>query len=383
MREPKRSSLNLAGTRTLAAKQITKDQPAADEIEISIFGPGLGEAIAVHLSGGRWILVDSCLDHFIGRSAPLIYFDAIGVRPNAAVDLVLATHWHDDHVSGIDQLVRECPAAHFFCSGALRCTEFVELLELPVAVQGLHFTRGTAYIKKVYEEIGDRFNFAYASSRILQRSVTANGATVSIEGWALSPSQAEQILATRNLGALVESLIGTAGIVPDRNPNHASVALALLIGKDQILLGADLEETGDPLHGWSAVIASSTRPRPFAGTAFKVSHHGSKTGDHPGVWSQLLVPKPPACLSPYSKGGRVLPTASDVQRIYTATDAAYITRERPFRRPTSRRSSAAALKSLRRMVSPGHVRMRKKLDASSWDVRLFDEAVELRQFKTT
>jgi hypothetical protein len=60
-------------------------------------------------------------------------------------------------------------------------------------------------------------------------------------------------------------------------------------------------------------------------------------------------------------GGRVLPTASDVQRIYTATDAAYITRERPFRRPASRRSSAAALmpQSLRRMVCPGHVRMRK------------------------
>jgi hypothetical protein len=218
----------------------------------------------------------------------------------------------------------------------------------------------------------------------LQTSVVANGSNVPIEGWALSPSQAEQVLATRNLGALVESLVGTAGIVPDRNPNHASVALALLIGRNQILLGADLEETGNPAHGWSAVISSPTRPRPFAATAFKVSHHGSKTGDHPGIWSEMLIPEPPVCLSPYTLGGRVLPTVSDVKRIYTATDAAYVTRERPFRRPASRRSSAAAMmpKSLRRMVSPGHVRMRKKLEASNWDVRLFDGAVELHEFKT-
>jgi len=36
--------------------------PAADEIEVTLFGPGYGEAIAVHLGEGAWLLVDSCID---------------------------------------------------------------------------------------------------------------------------------------------------------------------------------------------------------------------------------------------------------------------------------------------------------------------------------
>lgn len=28
--------------------------PGVDELEVSVFGPGFGESIAVHLPGGRW-----------------------------------------------------------------------------------------------------------------------------------------------------------------------------------------------------------------------------------------------------------------------------------------------------------------------------------------
>ena len=34
--------------------------PASDEVELSLFGPGYGEAIAVHVGDGKWILIDSC-----------------------------------------------------------------------------------------------------------------------------------------------------------------------------------------------------------------------------------------------------------------------------------------------------------------------------------
>jgi hypothetical protein len=36
--------------------------PEADEIEVSVFGPGFGESIVAHLTRGAWITVDSCLD---------------------------------------------------------------------------------------------------------------------------------------------------------------------------------------------------------------------------------------------------------------------------------------------------------------------------------
>lgn len=36
--------------------------PVADELEVSVFGPGVGESVVVHLGHGDWMVVDSCLN---------------------------------------------------------------------------------------------------------------------------------------------------------------------------------------------------------------------------------------------------------------------------------------------------------------------------------
>ena len=36
--------------------------PRTDELEVSLFGPGVGECVIVHLGAGEWMVVDSCLD---------------------------------------------------------------------------------------------------------------------------------------------------------------------------------------------------------------------------------------------------------------------------------------------------------------------------------
>lgn len=47
------------------------EPPALNEVEISVFGPGYGEAIAVHTGNGNWLLVDSCIDPGSGLPAAL------------------------------------------------------------------------------------------------------------------------------------------------------------------------------------------------------------------------------------------------------------------------------------------------------------------------
>src|SRR5947209_2078343 len=37
-------------------------QPGADELELTVFGGGFGESICVHVGGGSWVIVDSCID---------------------------------------------------------------------------------------------------------------------------------------------------------------------------------------------------------------------------------------------------------------------------------------------------------------------------------
>ena len=46
--------------------------PAADELEVTVLGPGYGEAIVIHYGKGQWVIVDSCKFEK-GETAPLVY----------------------------------------------------------------------------------------------------------------------------------------------------------------------------------------------------------------------------------------------------------------------------------------------------------------------
>ena len=36
--------------------------PGKNEFEITLFGPGYGESVVLHVGSGAWIVVDSCID---------------------------------------------------------------------------------------------------------------------------------------------------------------------------------------------------------------------------------------------------------------------------------------------------------------------------------
>jgi glyoxylase-like metal-dependent hydrolase (beta-lactamase superfamily II) len=104
--------------------------PEINELEITIFGPGIGEALAVHLGNNEWLLVDSCRVGNAKRPATLEYLESIGVNPAQAVRLIVATHWHNDHIGGLSQIVKSCPNARFVCPAVLASKEFRSLIEL-------------------------------------------------------------------------------------------------------------------------------------------------------------------------------------------------------------------------------------------------------------
>src|SRR5271170_7292865 len=107
--------------------------PEIDELEVSVFGPGFGECLAVHLPGGKWVLVDSCRDAG-GDPVTLAYLRSLGVEPATDVSTVIASHWHMDHVDGIAELVAACESAEPVASAALYTRD---LLAFAGAVQYL------------------------------------------------------------------------------------------------------------------------------------------------------------------------------------------------------------------------------------------------------
>ena len=88
-----------------------QNPPVGDEFEVSVFGPGVGESVVVHTGGGRWIVIDACEDSRSGTVAPLAYLRNMGLDVAECVDWVVATHAHDDHISGFGRVVIECSNA--------------------------------------------------------------------------------------------------------------------------------------------------------------------------------------------------------------------------------------------------------------------------------
>ena len=366
--------------------------PQYDEVEVSLFGPGYGESVLVHLGQHEWMIVDSCIEVSSNQSAPLQYLRSLGVNTAETVKLVVATHWHDDHIRGLGDVFRTCGNAQFVCSGALRSQEFLTLIEAS-ATRSMMTSSGVQEFAEIIDTLQERRpksvrpesvgpTFAMADRPLWQRLPSA-GLPSTVH--ALSPSDAAVILAYREISRLLPEVGKSKRRVVAQSPNLVAVALWIRVGDVPILLGSDLEETHNPGTGWSVIVDSPTRPSGVAGV-FKIPHHGSATADQPRVWAEMLQPEPVAILTPFVQGNVALPTQADVNRICGRTTRAYTTRVTKPRR--SKRRSGSLEKTIRETVrtiqeaqSPmGQVRLRRSALAhtiSEWKVDLFGAALRL------
>src|SRR5215204_2368735 len=127
------------------------EPPSADELELSVFGPGVGECLVVHLGYNDWMVIDSCLHEPNGRPVALHYLEQLRVDVGRCVKLVTVTHWHDDHIRGISAVLREASAAELVCSAALRTDEFRILVAAGQATHLVEHTSGVAEFAELLE----------------------------------------------------------------------------------------------------------------------------------------------------------------------------------------------------------------------------------------
>ncbi len=347
-------------------------RPAPGELEVSVFGPGLGESVAVHIGDDEWIVVDSCVDPETGRPASLQYLEALGVDVASRVKLVVVTHWHDDHMRGAAEILQSATRAEFCCSGALNHDEFWTLIasseELFMKSDRATGVNEFATILRTLEQrLPKRAHRASAGPRwamadaLLYRRAEPPSSTCEVHS--LSPSSAAITRSLRGLGRLVPRLREAKRAAVAVSPNETSVVLSVSVGTAHALLGADLETGANPMNGWHAVVASPTRPMHHA-AIYKVAHHGSTNADHDSIWSTLVGHEPVAVVTPFLQGGIALPSSSDIARLRTRTQALYaagrprvpaaVARERAVERTI--REVATSLRP--RYGRLGHVRVR-------------------------
>lgn len=361
------------------AQPVTKiyTPPANGELEVTLFGPGYGESIALHIGDGAWVLVDSCIDR-AGEPRALQYLTELGVDSARDVRLVVATHWHDDHIRGMARLVTACSNAVFCCASVLCQQEFLAV----VGTYGPHRVPGANSGVRELHEVFSRLNatakkprFALADSRIFLQGAC--------EIWTLSPNSATFLNFLQQVGSLLPEQGETRRRIPSLTPNRVAVVLWVNIGDIALLLGSDMEKPG-----WADILHSTTRPTGKA-SVFKVPHHGSANADDPGVWQNMLETHPWAVLAPWRRGGRILPNRHDVQRILSCTPNAYSTvphnqlTASPVRRENmvnkTLQEAGVRLRSV--SLSTGAVRLRRTGEnQAQWRVEFFGSACALKDF---
>lgn len=368
--------------------------PGSQELEVSVFGPGFGECILLHLGDGHWAVIDSCLDATSKQPAALHYLNGFGVAPATSIQLVVATHWHDDHMDGISKVFQAATGATFACTAAVQQPEFNDILAAWTGTQFLAGGSGIDEFRSILAELRKRSSsarkvapkLAGVGRTLWPISGKANPCGMSIK--CLSPSDAAVLATISRLKGVAPVSSKVRRRLPHLKENDTSVVLSVEAAGHRILLGGDLHVRADRSLGWLAIVddhdGSDARHH-----AFKIPHHGSPTGDHDDVWNKLTVEQTCAVTTPFVGGSVRLPSAEDCQRILSKTQNAYLSAPPlPGKFRDTNKAVERTVQETTRSVhlvpgKYGHVRLRKHLNTDPsmpWHVELFGSAISMSNY---
>lgn len=308
----------------LLALKMNKKKPSPHEIEVSTFGSGIGEAITFHYNN-TWILIDSCINNTCQQPASLQYLKNINVDYHKDVKLVILTHWHDDHIRGMGRLIEECKNSKIVIPSIFKNKDFLSLFSV--------FAKTKMVCHNGVDECKHLIKYIISNGREFQ---TANCDTLlycelfdetdKISVYALSPSAIAEIKSAASISSIFQDKIKMSKArIATPNHNLCSVASLINIKNFSLLFGADLEYCNNDQIGWNHVLKSSNVIKNKKSLFYKISHHGSLTGDSPNIWNDLLTPNPISTLTPFCKGRKKLPSSEDLVRITKRTTKAYLT----------------------------------------------------------
>lgn len=367
------------------------NQPANHEFELSVFGHGFGEALALHIGNGDWLVVDSCLDDN-KQPCVLSYFNDIGVDANS-VTHVVATHWDTDHIKGLSSVCDQAKNAYFVFSQAMESTTFLQLMfamsEIPGATKTS--TKEFTEILNIYGtrisqgDSAEKFILASDYKIILEDEIDIAGEKVKRSIKALSPSTAAQMKSLQGISDLIPADLEPLRNVRELRPNHTSIVLLVEIGELTLLLGSDLEELGVSDDGWSAIVNSRIKLKTGI-EVFKIPHHGSSNGHNDQIWSDYIANGNISIVTPFHHGKTNIPTLEDLQRIHDGSGRTFISgasEEKKVKiedrtKKNLLRKIGKAPYSVERKI--GRVTLRKPMiKASEWDIQTTGACVDVNQ----
>jgi beta-lactamase superfamily II metal-dependent hydrolase len=357
------------------------NKPDDNEIEISIFGTGSGECLAVHIGSGKWILIDSC--YLSKNKSPLNinYLESLGLNLRSSIKLIICTHWHDDHTRGLSEIF-DAIDAPIVLSVALQQIEFLRLATMYQALRvPTSFSSGVYELSKIFESKqknpSKKIIFAINNMRKIVEISEGNHAILEF----LSPSDEDVAEAIKNFSALIPLNKECTKTIPAIN-NDSCIVTLINILSDSILCGADKECSNSAEKGWGIIFRNFISQGYRKSSVYKIAHHGSKNGDHECIWRGILNENPIAILTPFLRSR--LPRETDIERINKNTINAYSTGPK-------RPSKSALLPEEKKLLRDfdmdkkicqinknyGQIILRKKIASPTWTVSTIGTAYKL------
>jgi beta-lactamase superfamily II metal-dependent hydrolase len=372
--------------------------PKPDEIEVTLFGRGVGESVLLHFGNGEWMIVDSHIHPDKKEPVALSYLKSLGIDVAKQVKLIVITHWDKDHILGMAEIVAQCKQAEVCLPAAFKEKDFVEFLGVYLDEDEEAGANGHDFSTN---EIFKVLQLSINSAKLMgqDRDLYASPSIKNCAVHSLSPVDAEIKDFLAFLGSKIPSEGDTPRRVSDRERNHLSSVLLITIESTTILLGADMMNSNNQERGWSAIINKSVILQKMGNrpSVYKIAHHGAESGDHKEVWDKLLCKNPISVVAPYIAQKEPLPTRKDIMRIERQTNNAYLT-STPYepskiegRHPTAQkfvrdRIPGRNLRCLERGL--GHIRLRTKIDTKTktpndWKIENLLNAISLADLKKT
>jgi len=301
------------------------DPPESNTAEISVLGTGggYGECSIIHLGNNSWVVVDSCIDPLTHSSLPLNYLKKMHVDVANDVKLIICTHWHDDHILGISELLENCKNAKLSLAKTTDRVKFLSFVSLDFQKLRSEATASSTFeINRCFDILKSRQQdiISAVQDRLL---ISLDQGGNRNEIISLSPSDYIISEFDKEISTLITEFGDPNQKIVFQTPNTKSIVLFLKLGNHRAILGADLEVTEDIRHGWLNII-NSCQSIDKKASHFKVPHHGSENGYHSKIWIELLKENPLSTLTPWNRNNK-LPTPDMLKQLITHTDRLFMT----------------------------------------------------------
>lgn len=350
-------------------------------------GGGYGESVVVQLGLNNWMVVDSCLDPVTKESLPLLYLKSLGVQIETDVRLIVCSHWHNDHILGIDRLLEECKSATFAFATASDKSKFLEFIGLDSRKDKLlSHTSSTDIMSRCLHIVNQR---RMPVKTILQDRVlySKNEENLEVKVIALSPSDTVISEFGNEISELIRDYIPCSNRkIIVRTPNEKCVVLQVSVNGYTVILGGDLETSPDNRRGWLCILDNSCCISKNKASLYKIPHHGSENAYEKRFWDEMfdhtsLIGQ----LSPFINGRVCLPTKEMLGIFINNVDHLYITsydeRNKPKKRDNSLqkaiRTFNPSLKEIpfRKGIIENYIDLDMK--EGVWKTNLYDKAFEI------